>query len=344
MATGHIKPPVDTLLMDSRVSRSLDTVQEAHFRRATFRWLLLEGNRLTIVGALLLSIFAAAMLLSTVGILSPEPSSPMYFLFSSLIGGNLTLITVVISINQLVLSRELGSPGELYQRIQQTEQYRDAVESTAGRSVSPVTPTEFLRYLHDVMHESTLELEESISVTDADDVRTLTDSLEADIEGVTSALEGENVDIFDIVAATLKTNHAHQIREIDRLVEQEGETFSSEAVDALTAVRNQLLQVDVARRYFRTVYTEKELAHFSRVVLYVGLPTQCILALMLIVYGSVLKSGLSTEISALYLPVAVTIGFAPLTVLFSFVLRHAWIAQHNASVAPFTTTESTYDP
>jgi hypothetical protein len=246
--------------MDSRVSRSSDTAQQTRSRETFFRWLLLEGNRLTIVGVLLLSIFSAVVFLSVIGVLSPQPSSPMYFLFSSLIGGNLTLITVVISINQLVLSRELGSPGDLYQRIQQTEQYRDEVESTAERSVSPVNPTEFLRYLHDVLHGSIVELRNSMSETESDDVRALADSLETDVNAVTTTLAGEKVDIFDIVAATLKTNHAHQIRKIDRLVGRERETLSSEVVDSLTTVRNQLLQIDVARRYFRTVYTEKELA------------------------------------------------------------------------------------
>ncbi|WP_042665947.1 hypothetical protein [Haloferax sp. ATB1] len=35
--------------------------------------------------------------------------------------------------------------------------------------------------------------------------------------------------------------------------------------------------------------------------------------------------------------VAAAVGFAPLAVLFSFVLRLSWVAQQNTSVAPFST-------
>lgn len=37
--------------------------------------------------------------------------------------------------------------------------------------------------------------------------------------------------------------------------------------------------------------------------------------------------------------VAFTLGFAPLAILFSFVLRLAWVAQRTATVAPFATQQ-----
>jgi hypothetical protein len=65
---------------------------------------------------------------------------------SSLISGNLTLITVVVSINQLLLSREMSSPGELESQIQNVIEYRKDVEDHAG-DIAPVKPLGFLELL-----------------------------------------------------------------------------------------------------------------------------------------------------------------------------------------------------
>ncbi len=78
------------------------------------RWLLVTGNRLVVAAVLLSSILFLLVLFMSVGVLSGRPSSPMYLLFSALLGGNSTLISVVLSINQLVLSRELGATGEFH--------------------------------------------------------------------------------------------------------------------------------------------------------------------------------------------------------------------------------------
>ncbi|SIR98010.1 hypothetical protein SAMN05421858_4938 [Haladaptatus litoreus] len=78
------------------------------------RWLLVTGNRLVVAAVFLSGILLLLILLPSVSVLFAQPSSPMYFLFSALLGGNFTLISVVLSINQLVLSRELGATGKFH--------------------------------------------------------------------------------------------------------------------------------------------------------------------------------------------------------------------------------------
>ena len=76
-------------------------------------WFLLDGNRLVIAGGVVILIFGLLSVAEWTGLIPLTDTMPMFYLFSSLIGGNLTLITVVVSINQLLLSREFSSPGEL---------------------------------------------------------------------------------------------------------------------------------------------------------------------------------------------------------------------------------------
>jgi hypothetical protein len=76
-------------------------------------WFLLGGNRLVIAGGVVILIFGLLSVAEWTGLILLTETMPMFYLFSSLIGGNPTLITVVVSINQLLLSREFSSPGEL---------------------------------------------------------------------------------------------------------------------------------------------------------------------------------------------------------------------------------------
>ncbi|WP_229380161.1 hypothetical protein [Haloterrigena salifodinae] len=57
---------------------------------------------------------------------------------------NFTLITVVVSINQLLVSQELESPGQLENEIEQTGDYREKIESATNRT-APTEPSGFLR-------------------------------------------------------------------------------------------------------------------------------------------------------------------------------------------------------
>lgn len=263
----------------------------------------------------------------------------MYFLFSAILGGNLTLITVVLSINQLVLSRELGSPGELQQRIRDAMTYRREVENTANSSPVPVSPEGFLRYLHETLVDTATDLENSVSdsgnerlVTRIDD---LVDELTTDARSVTGTLDAPTVDIFAVIEATLGTNHADQLYEL-AAIETEFEDLTDAHQQSLARLREQLLHIDTARKYFRTVYMEKELSVLSRMILYVGVPAEILTAVALAVYGAVGTAPPSPSWLLPFVLVTLTVGFAPLAVLFSFVLRLSWVAQQNTSVAPFS--------
>lgn len=57
------------------------------------------------------------------------------------------MVPIVLSINQLVRSREFKPPGEVREGIQVTISYRDEVAGTTGEDLVPTTPNEFLNVL-----------------------------------------------------------------------------------------------------------------------------------------------------------------------------------------------------
>lgn len=308
---------------------------------SVLRWFLLTGNRLSIAtGIVLATVLVVLALLWVYGQATLQPDSPMYFLFSSIVTGDLTLLTVVLSINQLVLSRELGAPGQLRQRIEKAIEYRDTVEGITETSVSPQSLPDFLQFLHTTLSSLTERLDdEAVSLTDDQvqhQVYSLSQSLRQDAASVNDTLDQDSPDVFTVLAAVIATNHANQLHSIAQIQADHREELSDEMQDILESVSDMLRQIDVARRYFRTVYVQRELAYLSRILLYIGVPAIIGGGITLILYNTAIATAVPTLLLQATVVTSFTIGIAPLAVLFPFILRLAWVAQQTATIAPFT--------
>lgn len=331
--------------MNDRVEGSSNAVWDratSAWRRA-IEWVLLKGDRLlvaAIINAALGAFFFAA---EQVGWFPLRDPGPMLYVFGSLIGGNLTLVTVVISINQLLLSRELRSPGELETQIENVIDYRRGVEDTAGR-IAPVTPLGFLRLIFENTRQEAqrvggiaryVERGESEMQERVDD---LVSEMTAHFDELLGILEGSDTGIFGVLAVTLDTNYAGQINHIRQLRAEYEEGLSEETLDALENLIESLQKVDVARQYFKSLYLQDELSELSRILLYTGIPAEvvAISTLFVLTAGGGLQQ---IRYVRFLLPAAVTIGLIPLSVLFAFVVRTATVTQRTAATIPFTTPE-----
>lgn len=78
-------------LADGRTTRS--TVDRAR------EWILLDGDRFVVAAGVLLAVFGVLVAARRLGWIPLARSQPVLYVFSALISGNLTLITVVVSIN-----------------------------------------------------------------------------------------------------------------------------------------------------------------------------------------------------------------------------------------------------
>lgn len=318
------------------------------WRHSAFQWTVIEGNRLVVAGTLLGGILLLLLVLLAVNLFPRAPGDPLYLLISAFLGGNLTLITVVIAINQLVFSRELGSPGDLEKRTRNAVEYRDQVQEVMDREVSPVMPGSFLLVLHENLGKRAQALRETITNPDDDDLAAEIDELVAalrgDVRDVTRAVDTPAADeqIFGAIAATLGTTQAEQLYDLSRVETQYEARLSDEQRELFESLREHLLHIDVARKYFRTVYITKELSFLSRVLLIVGLPAQLFLAATLAVYDLAAIEALPAAAIVGATLVAMVACFAPLAILASFVLRLSWVAQRNATVMPFAASEKDY--
>lgn len=313
---------------------------------AIVEWIALTGDRRHIAAILLAGVLVAT---SAVQFLIPEGERPtsLFYMASAIIGGNFTLLTIVISINQLVISRQLSAPGELQDEIENTTAYRDAAIELLETDTAPVTPASFLKFLHQGVQDSIDYLRDRQPALDEKAAAELSDLLtgiEGQVDQATTLLEDCNAEIFDALMITLDTNYSEDIHHVWQLLTTYGGDFDDETVAECTLLVKRLKQIDIARQYLKTLYIQEELARLSRYLLYVGAPTILFGVGLLQIFVTAEAAALSTEVLSLLVPVFVTVGVAPLAVLFAYVLRISTVSERTVAITPFTTPTQEQQP
>lgn len=113
-----------------------NTLRERTDVNRYYFWLLLGANRWAVAGGLAVLIFLAFMLW---GVLKPvslhttmQSSDMVETAFAGLVGAIITGTTLVVTINQLVLSQEIGSLGSQRSRVDTTRDFRQNTDDLLG--------------------------------------------------------------------------------------------------------------------------------------------------------------------------------------------------------------------
>lgn len=154
-------------MSDSDAEQPSDTMRERVDESRTKLWLLLDADRrliaaiplaIVFVSLVVLGTFDPAPLRSAVG-----PSDPIETVFQGFLTAIITGVTLVVTINQLVLSQELGAVGDQRDRMANAMDFREDVESTIETPISPPEPSSFLRAIVDVTGTRANALEDAVS-------------------------------------------------------------------------------------------------------------------------------------------------------------------------------------
>lgn len=318
----------------------LDTlVSEPVERSSVRRWVLLDGNRLVLAGIVSGGVFLASALLAAVGLISVTEPGPLTALAGGLVGGTLPFITIVLAINQLVLSQELGWVGTLRERMDEMRTFRRDVESLTDTSVVSPAPAEFLRTLVERTDRLTRAFADRCEdVPDSDlhaDIAELTELMAPRSARVARALERAEFGTFSALSASLDYNTGEYLYLVRRLRTTHSDSIPDDADAVLDDVAELLAALDVARQYFKTLYTQHELASLSRLLLYAGLPALLGGGFVVLSYDIVLGLGLGRPAVIAFVAATVTTLFLPFSVLLAYTLRIATLASHTADFGPF---------
>ncbi|MFC4550237.1 MULTISPECIES: hypothetical protein [Halorussus] len=306
-------------------------------RTAFGRWFFFEANRGVITAIVLLGVLVSFLGAGSTGLVTFRNEDSVVLLLSVLIGGNFTLITI----NQLVLSREFGKPHVLRERNEGIAEFRRDVQRLAGVRNNPIDPFEFVRTILAAIDERARVIESvGVEATDPrlrEDAREYAEAVTEDVAMVDTVLAEEKFGTFRPLVTMLYYRTAWQLHGAKRIQYEHGGALPDRAAAAVDDLGDLLQTYNVAREYLQTVYLQDQLAKLSRFLLYVGVPTLLAIGLVMLVYTR--GGGVTVPPDALPMVISVTatLAFAPLTIVLAYVIRVPTIVSRMPMLNPFIT-------
>ena len=312
-------------------------------------WVLLTANRTLIAGLLTIGLFAVLVAVSVVNVyplrMTIRNGTHIERLFQAFIMSLITGITLVVTLNQLVLSRELGPLGEKRDEMSDAMEFRQHVEELTG-SVVPPEPASFMQVFMQLSKDSAGGLREAVADNPneglRDSVSDLGDQVRAQADDIEDQLSNAQFGAFEVIPAVLNYDYSWKIYTARRLRSENEDSLSESERDAFDELIQVLNLFAPAREHFKTLYFRRELVDFSRNMLYAGVPALAlsILGLMYIDPNSFIGSTLGIPNLVFAISAAIATATIPFFLLVAYILRLGTIAQRTLAIGPFVLRES----
>ena len=320
--------------------------------------LLVETNRWLLAGAIVAVFFlgtlAAAAVLPTRTVV--RAGDPVETLFQALVTATITGVTLVVSINSLVLSQELGALGDQHDRMEASMSFRREVESELEIDVAAASPAAFLGDLIAAAGERGAALADAVAAAENAGVDTgsaggYAAALQEHASAVGDDLSGRQFGTFGVLSAALDFNYSRKIHEARALRVELGDEANAGAetqavVERLDGILAVLTLFGSAREHVKTLYFQWELVDLSRAILYAAVPAIVVATNVLLFYGALSQFTGTTVGVAHYVwlvAAATSVALVPFAVLLSFVLRIGSVAKRTLSIGPFVLRTETGD-
>jgi len=297
--------------------------------------LLLDVDRrvlaVGVVALVFLGLVAASVLIegAAAALLADDPVETA---FQALIGATITGVTLVLTLNQLVLSQELGAVDDQQSRMAGAMAFREDVADLLGET-PPAEPSAFLRTLVTETADRARAVGEAAG--DDDEIAQLVDSTTGNADSVAERLDGTTFGQFAVVRVALDFNYSWKLYAAHRL--RDRDDLNDATREALDGLSEALRLFGPAREHFKTLYFQSELIDLSRTVLYTAVPS-LVAALAVVLFLDVERysgSIVGIDTGVLIIAAAAAIVIVPFAVLLSYVLRIATITGRTLSIGPF---------
>jgi len=312
-------------------------------------WFLLEADRWFVTGVLVAIVFVTMV---GVGYISPtaenaiRTSDSVDTLFQGLLTTTITGVTLVLTLNQLVLSQELGAVGDQRERMEEAMQFRRDAADIIETPVSPSRPAQLLRALVQISGDRAEKLRDGVPETVDEEVKTeienFTASLIENADQVATGLDDARFGDFDVISSALNFNYSWKIFAARRIQERYSNLLEEESTATLTELIEVLQLFGPAREHFKTLYFQWELINLSRRILVAAIPALLVSGSMIIFFNDTTYSVELFHVETLVtvIALATTIAVVPFLILLAYVIRIATITKHTLSIGPFILRET----
>jgi hypothetical protein len=312
----------------------------------TKQWFLLTGSRLLVTGVLLAFVFFALLGLSFLNPIGMRnllnETNAAKTLFSSLLSGAILLVSIVVSINSIVLSQEITDIESQQERISASIEYRRHIEDFIEADVTPARPAEFL---NTVMYAISGQMEAVVRMAKdsgnqalQEQVDEFADQVAGEIRQARKTLANARLGAFTVLLVGLNYNYSGQLHAARTLKREFSDELDEEQLSALDNLIETFKHMATGREYFKSLYYKRELARLSSLLLYVSLPvivftSYVILALDARLFPEISVFGLSPLLISVIF--AYTVALAPYIVLTAFIVRATTITLRTLAAGPF---------
>ena len=336
------KPPRDGGTSRTELSAE-ESIRTRSRENRLQRWVFLDGHRGTIVVALSVGVAVMFYLLGLADVIGVSATGAVSGAFTAAITGVFTLVTITVSINQLVLSRILGSPETIRDRVRGVHRFRDDVESISPAvAVAPTDPAPFLRTVTDALRTQAEELERTYGPrhdpSSREAVAELVETLTELSDHVEERLDAGTGDLYAILSPVLNNSYSTHIDTLVRIRER-ADSLDADEAETMDDLARTLELVNVTRHYFKTMYILEELATVSRFILLTGFPAAAVSFVMVFLYGRGMAPALGETTLLVAVSAAMGVVFVPLSILFAYGIRLATIAKRTTTFGTFTPEE-----
>jgi hypothetical protein len=305
------------------------------------RWLLIDGNR-WLLAALLAGFVLAVGAVDGGFREAVRTSDPIETTFSGLATGIITGVTLVVTIDQLVLSQQLGSLAEQREQLDESLRFHREVEQLV-EGTSPAEPGRFLAAIVDTIDDRAVALAEASAESTPDlaaAVEQFVADHERDSEVVRRRREARYLR-FNALRAALEYDYSHRVHEARRLRREYADDLTDEQRDVLAELIDALRFLGPAREHIRGLYFQAELVKLSRVILTAAVPALAIslAAMFFLDAGDVPGATMGVDHLLLTVTAAVTVSVTPFLILVSYVLRIVTITERTLATGSFVLRE-----
>jgi hypothetical protein len=306
-------------------------------------WLLFGANRWVVAGGLAFLIFLVFMIwgvMKPVSLHSTMQSSDMVeTVFAGLVGAIITGTTLVVTINQLVLSQEIGSLGNQRNRMDATMDFRQNTDDLLGMT-TPADPAAYLRALIETSERRAGALRDALSGTENRELYEKVDEYVTDLLGnadhARTHLEDADFGSFDVVSPALDYNYGQRMHDVRRLGTAYEDSLTDEQRTAFRELLETLTMYGVVREYIKNLYIQWALVKLSRAILYAAVIALTVAGGMVVFVDPTTFPGtfLGIESVLWVVSAAFAVSALPFLLFTSYVVRLATLAKQTLSMGP----------
>lgn len=320
-----------------------DTLRERVDKNEAVFWLLVEANRWVVAGGLAVLIFGAFM---TLGLLKVKPLTSamatgdmVETVFSGLVGAIITSTTLVVSINQLVLSQEIGSLGTQRNRMDVTMDYYGNLDELLGET-KPAEPAPLVRELLETTVGRAQHLRATVSGNDNDDLRDRVDRYVEDLvdnaDRTRDVIEGADFGTYDVLSGVLDFNYSRKIHDIRRLGDRYEDELDRDERGAFRETLEALTMFGPVREYIKVLYLQWVLVKLSRAILYASVPAILVAGGITVFVDASTFTGtvLGVETVLWVVSAGFAVSVLPFLVFMAYIFRVATVAKQTLTVGP----------